>query len=64
MLGFSHPLNKMSSTMVAPIPANDPLAPLSVATAEITKIKLKVAMNSTTNTAVRILWVRSLRLQT
>ena len=44
----------MSSTMVAPIaiPANDSFARLSVATAELTKIKLKVSMNSTTNTAV------------
>lgn len=41
----------MSSTMVAPIamPANDPVARLSVATADITNIRLKVAMNSITN---------------
>ena len=44
----------MLSTTVAPIatPANDLFARLSVATAEITNNKLKVAMNSTMNVAV------------
>lgn len=51
---YTYPPNKMSSTTVAPIarPANDLLALLSVATAEITNNKLKVAKNSTTNAAV------------
>lgn len=44
----------MSSTTVAPIatPANDPVARLSVATADITNIRLKVAMNSIMNDVV------------
>lgn len=44
----------MSSTTVAPmaIPASDPVARLSVATADITNIRLKVAMNSITNDVV------------
>lgn len=54
MAWINYPQNRMSSTTVAPIamPANDPLARLSVATAEITNIKLKVVMNSITNVAV------------